>query len=137
MAQMILSSVGTAIGGPIGGWIGRTVGRQIDRAVTSALTPGKAVGRRLTGLQLNTTAEGEPLPAGYGRVRLGGQIIWAARFLEHRVQTSSGGGKSTSGAGSSSNTYRYTYSLSFAWGRGRWTGSAASGRTGSCWTPPA
>ena len=118
MAQMILSSVGTAIGGPIGGWIGRTVGRQIDRAVTSALTPGKAVGRRLTGLQLNTTAEGEPLPAGYGRVRLGGQIIWAARFLEHRVQTSSGGGKSTSGAGSSSNTYRYTYSLSFAVGLG-------------------
>ena len=121
MAQMILSSVGTALGGPLGGLIGRSVGRQLDHqllsAATAALSPGKAVGRRLTGLQLNATAEGQPLPAGFGRVRLGGQILWAARFREHRVKTASGGGKSgsTSGGGA---TYRYSYSLSFAVGLG-------------------
>jgi GTA TIM-barrel-like domain/Putative phage tail protein len=125
MAQMILSSVGSAIAGPVGGWIGGTLGRRVDhqllRAAVAAVLPGKAVGRRLTGLQLNGVAEGQPLPAAYGRVRVGGQIIWAARFRERRVEQSSGGGKSNSlssalsGGGS---TYRYAYSLSFAVGLG-------------------
>ena len=125
MAQMILSSVGSAIAGPVGGWIGATVGRKLDhqllRAAVAAVLPGKAVGRRLTGLQLNGVAEGQPLPAAYGRVRVAGQIIWAARFRERRLEQSSGGGKSNalssalSGGGS---TYRYAYSLSFAVGLG-------------------
>jgi hypothetical protein len=122
MAQMILSSVGSAIGGPLGGLIGKTVGRQLDHQLLSAaagmLLPGRAVGRRLSGLQLNATAEGQPLPAGFGRVRLGGQILWAARFREHRVKASSGGGKSSSLSGGGGTTYRYSYSLSFAVGLG-------------------
>ena len=118
MAQMILSSVGSAVAGPVGGLIGRTLGRQIDRAAASVLLPGKAVGRRLSGLQLNATAEGQPLPAGFGRVRLGGQILWAARFRERRVDASSGGGKSSALSGSGGSSYRYAYSLSFAVGLG-------------------
>ena len=114
MAQMILTAVGTAIGGPIGGRIGSLIGGYVDKKVGAALTPAHAVGRQLAGLQLNTATEGAPIPLAFGRARVGGQIIWAARFKESRIDQSGGGGKSTGGGSSSGPTYRYAYSLSFA-----------------------
>eukprot|EP01037_Dinobryon_pediforme_P018395 gene18394-18664_t len=116
MAQVILTAVGTAIGGPVGGKIGAMIGGYIDKQVTAALTPAHAVGRQLAGLQLNTSTEGAPVPLAFGRARVGGQIIWAARFKESRIDQSGGGGKSTGGGSSSGPTYRYAYSLSFAVG---------------------
>jgi len=116
MAQMVLTAVGTAIGGPVGGKIGSLIGGYVDKKVKAALTPAHAVGRRLAGLQLNTSTEGAPIPLAFGRARIGGQIIWAARFKESRIDQSGGGGKSTGGGGSSAPTYRYAYSLSFAVG---------------------
>ena len=108
MAQVVLSAVGTALGGPIGGLIGRTVGAFIDQAAINALTPPRQVGRRLDGLQLQSTAEGSPMACVFGRDRTAGTIIWAARFKERRVEQSGGGGKG------GPSTFSYSYSLSFA-----------------------
>jgi hypothetical protein len=108
MAQVILSSVGSALGGPLGGAFGRLAGSLVDRAAIDALSPARQVGPRLAGLQLQSTAEGAPMACVFGRMRVTGQIIWAARFKERRIEQSSGGGKG------GPRTVSYAYSLSFA-----------------------
>ncbi len=113
MAQIALTAAGQMIGGPAGAAIGRTLGAYVDNAIIASLTPDRAVGRRLTGVQLSNAAEGAPVPASFGRVRVGAQIIWAAQFKESRIDQSSSGGKGGGGG-----TYRYSYSLSFAVGLG-------------------
>jgi len=108
MAQVILSSVGTALGGPIGGALGKLAGSLVDRAAIEALTPARVVGRNLLGLQLNSTAEGAPMACAFGRVRAAGQIVWAANFKQKKVAVATGGGKG------GPNVETYSYSLSFA-----------------------
>ncbi len=110
MAHVILSAAGEAIGGPVGRTIGGRIGRAIDHAALNALKPDREVGRRLQGLQLTAVAEGEPIAAAFGRARVGGQVIWAARFKERRVA------RQTSGSKGGPTTYAYSYSLSFAIG---------------------
>ena len=106
MAQMILSSVGQAIGGPIGAVIGSTLGRVIDQRVISGLEPARQRGPRLEALKVQGTAEGAPMACVFGRARVTGQVIWAARFLEGRNTSSGGKG--------GPRTVEYDYSLSFA-----------------------
>lgn len=106
MSQMILGGVGQAIGGPIGAVIGSTLGRMIDQRVVSSLEPARQRGPRLETLKVQGTAEGAPLACVFGRARVTGQVIWAARFLEGR-RTSSGGKGGP-------RTVAYDYSLSFA-----------------------
>ena len=107
MAQMILSSVGAAIGGPIGGVAGAVLGGLVDQAAISALTPARQVGPRIPELRLTGAAEGAALPCVFGRARVGGQVIWAARFREKRIEGRVGGSKGQK-------TASYAYSLSFA-----------------------
>ncbi len=111
MAQVVLAAVGTAFAGPLGGIAGGLLGGIADRALVSALTPLRQVGGRLTGLELHSTSVGAPMAAVFGRARVAGQTIWAARFKEHRVEQTTGGGK-----GGGATTVSYTYSLSFAVG---------------------
>jgi len=106
MAQVILSSVGQAVGGPIGAVIGSTLGRAIDQRVISGLEPARQRGPRLEALKVQGTAEGAPMVAAFGRARVTGQVIWAARFLEGR--------KTSSGGKGGPRTVAYDYSLSFA-----------------------
>lgn len=108
MAQVILSSVGGQIGGPIGQMIGSAAGAQIDRAAIQSLAPTRQIGPRLDQLRVQGTSEGAPIPVAFGRVRVVGQIIWAARFRESRHEARAGKG----GPG----TVDYGYSLSFAVG---------------------
>lgn len=108
MAQVILSSVGGQIGGPIGQMIGSAVGAQIDRAAIQSLTPPRQIGPRLDQLRVQGAAEGAPIPAAFGRVRVVGQVIWAARFREQRTTGRAGKG--------GPRTVDYGYSLSFAVG---------------------
>ncbi len=68
-------------------------------------------GPRQADLQIQTSTEGSPIPIVYGRMRLAGQLIWAARFKETSVTRSSGGGK-----GGGPKTTEYSYSVSFAVG---------------------
>ena len=106
MAQMILGGVGQAFGGPIGAVIGATLGRTIDQRVISGLEPARRRGPRLETLKVQGTAEGAPMACVFGRARVTGQVIWAARFLEGRNTSSGGKG--------GPRTVEYDYSLSFA-----------------------
>jgi len=106
LAQVVLSAVGQSVGGPIGRVIGSTLGRAIDNRVVGSLGPARQVGPRLETLKVQGTAEGAPMACVFGRARVTGQVIWAARFLE---------GKSKGRAGKGGpKTVDYVYSLSFA-----------------------
>jgi hypothetical protein len=107
MAQVVLSSVGAALGGPVGGAIGSVVGGSLDRAAINALKPARQVGPRLDGLRVTSTAEGAPMAAVFGRARVAGQVIWAARFSERAIEGRSGGKGGT-------RTVSHAYALSFA-----------------------
>ena len=108
MAQVILSSIGRALGGRIGAAIGNTIGSALDRAALASLQPARQAGPRLRELQLMSAAEGAPMAAVFGRARVAGQVIWAARFKERRIERQAGGGKG------GPKTVEYRYSLSFA-----------------------
>ena len=107
MAQVILSSVGSALGGPLGGAIGAAIGGAIDSAVLNSLAPARQVGPRIPQLRITGAAESAAIPCVLGRARVGGQVIWAARFRERRIEGRVGGGKGP-------RTAAYAYSLSFA-----------------------
>lgn len=109
MAQVILSAVGSALAGPIGGAIGFSIGQAIDNAVINGLAPDRHVGPRIPMLRLSGAAEGAPMAAVFGRVRVAGQVIWAARFKERWVDVQGGGG-----GGKGPRTTSAAYSLSFA-----------------------
>ena len=121
MATILLSAVGAGLGAGFGGTVlglsgavigravGATLGRVIDQrlmgAGSEAVETGKVERFRLTG-----ASEGAPISRLFGRMRVGGQIIWASRFLES-VATS-GGGKGTPRP--STTTFSYSVSLAIA-----------------------
>ncbi|WP_296176536.1 glycoside hydrolase/phage tail family protein [uncultured Brevundimonas sp.] len=106
MAQVVLSNLGQHFGGPIGSFIGSIVGRMIDDRVIGSLSPARQKGPRLEALSLQSSADGAPMACVFGRARVAGQVIWAARFLEKRHERSGGKG--------GQRTVEYAYSLSFA-----------------------
>lgn len=106
MAQVILTSVGQSVGGPIGAFIGSTLGRAIDQRAIASLEPARQKGPRLETLRVQGTAEGTPMACVFGRARVTGQVIWAARFQEGRTTRSAGKG--------GPRTVEYDYALSFA-----------------------
>ena len=108
MAQVTLTAIGSAVGGEAGAAIGSAVGAMVDRAAIDGLKPARQVGPRLSGVHVSSAAEGAPIPAVFGRGRIGGQVIWAARFRERRVERRTGGGKG------GPRTEEAAYSLSFA-----------------------
>lgn len=120
MATIVLSAVGAAAGASFGGSvfgigaaaIGRAVGASLGRVVDQSLlgAGGDPVETgRVDRFRLTGAGEGEPVPRLYGRHRLGGQVIWASRFIE--TVTRSGGGK---GAPSRPNVDSYSYAVSLA-----------------------
>jgi hypothetical protein len=123
MAELILSSAGHALGaslpgvfGTIGAALGRIGGAYLGRSIDQALfgTSRTIEGARLSDLHLQASTEGASMPRVFGRVRIAGQVIWAARFKEHvSVDEILQGGK---GGAPSTKVKNYTYSLSFAVG---------------------
>lgn len=121
MATILLSAAGAALGSSVGGTvlglssavIGRAVGATLGRALDQRLMgqgsqvveTGKVERFRITG-----ASEGTPIGQVYGRMRVGGQIIWATRFRE-TVRTESTGGK---GAPKGPEVRSYSYSISLA-----------------------
>lgn len=105
MAQVILGGIGGAIGGSAGRLIGGLAGRALENSLVGSLTPPRE-GPRIDGLRVQSSAEGAGLAFAVGRNRVAGQVIWAARFRERRVE--SGGGKG------GPERRDYAYSLSFA-----------------------
>ena len=120
MATVVLSAAGAAIGGSIGGTVAGLGAAAIGRAVGA--TVGRVIDQKLLGqgsdaveqgkidrFRLSNASEGAAIAQVYGRVRLGGQIIWASDFLE--TSQTSGGGK---GAPAQPQTTTYSYSVSLA-----------------------
>jgi hypothetical protein len=102
----ILGAVGSAIGGAfggailgfsgaaIGGFIGSTIGSVVDSWIVSSLAPAQRIeGARLDSLRITSSTEGAVIPRLFGRMRIGGNIIWATDFREEVNTTSQGGGK--------------------------------------------
>ncbi|NLH80713.1 MAG: hypothetical protein GX458_07715, partial [Phyllobacteriaceae bacterium] len=109
MATLLLAAAGASLGGALGGVgigaaigqaIGGVAGAMIDRALIRSGT--SLTGSRLSDLDVQSSTEGEPIPRVYGRVRIAGQVIWATRFEEEAVESSSGGK-----GGVSTTSYRY------------------------------
>lgn len=120
MATILLSAAGAAIGGSVGGTLAGLSSVAVGRAVGATL--GRVIDQRLLGegaqavetgrvdrFRLTKTGEGEAITQLYGRMRLGGQVIWASDFAE--TTTGTGGGK---GAPSKPQTTEYSYSVSLA-----------------------
>lgn len=118
MATIILGAVGASVGAGFGGALGlggavlgralgATLGQTFDQRLLGAgsavVESGKVDRFRLTG-----ASEGTALGRVWGRMRVGGQVIWSSSFAEH-VSTSGGSGK-----GSGPKVSEYTYSVSIA-----------------------
>nr|WP_249200756.1 glycoside hydrolase TIM-barrel-like domain-containing protein [Thetidibacter halocola] len=125
MATLVLGAVGTAIGGSIGGailgvsaatiggFVGSALGSVVDSWIVSSLTPAQRIeGARLESLRITSSTEGAVIPRLYGRMRIGGNIIWATDFRERKKTTTQGGGKG--GGGQKVKTTEYLYYASFA-----------------------
>ncbi|MCB1332328.1 MAG: glycoside hydrolase/phage tail family protein [Roseivivax sp.] len=121
MATILLSAAGAAIGSSIGGTVlglsatavGRFVGASIGRAIDQRLLGQGAEAvetGRLDRLRLTGAGEGRPVARVWGRMRVGGHVIWATEFAEH-VSESGGGGK---GGPPQPKVRRYSYSVSLA-----------------------
>ena len=120
MATILFSAAGAAVGGSIGGTlaglssvaVGRAVGATLGRVVDQKIlgSGGQAVeSGKVDRFRLTSAGEGDPITQLYGRLRIGGQVIWASDFEE--VTTTSGGGK---GGGSKPETTEYSYSVNVA-----------------------
>jgi hypothetical protein len=123
MATILLSAAGAAAGSAAGGtllglsmatvgrYVGASVGRVIDQSLLGSGSDIVETGRvdrfRFTG-----AGEGDAILRSYGRMRIGGQVIWASQFLEH-VQTTSGGSKGGSSK-PDTNSFHYTVNLAVA-----------------------
>ena len=119
MATILLSAAGAALGSGFGGTVLGLSGAVIGRAVGATL--GRAIDQRLLGrgsapvevgrverFRVMAAGEGQPVAQVWGRVRLGGQVIWASRFQED--VTAVRGGKGVSRP----KTLEYSYSVSLA-----------------------
>lgn len=99
MASLVLGVVGRAVLGPVGGIAGTLLGGLIDSQVAS----NRRSPVRTAAPELQAASYGEPIAVVRGRMRLSGNIIWAAPVRE----TAARGGKRSASRGSS-------YSASFA-----------------------
>lgn len=124
MATLVLGLAGQAIGASIGGGllgisaatiggaIGTMAGSVVDSWTVGSLQPDQRYeGARLDSLRVTSATEGTTIPRVFGRMRLGGNIIWATDFAEHVSTSTQGGGK---GGGPKVTTTEYSYSASFA-----------------------
>lgn len=111
------STLGGTLGGALGAALGGSFGAMIDRAWMGGGQKLK-VGPRLTTLSGVTASEGAPIPRVYGRVRLGGQVIWATEFEEEQTiqKTGKTGGKATGGSATTGKTLTYAYYANVAIG---------------------
>ena len=118
MGELILSQAGAAAGAAFlpnglalgglqlsGGALGGALGSLAGRAIQTALTPA-VEGPRIETLHVMQAHEGAGMANVYGRMRVGGQLVWASRFREKRRERKAGKG--------GPKVADYTYSVSFA-----------------------
>lgn len=124
MAQLILSAASAVGKAGIGTILARTVASTAAAyaagfAERLLFGPKKRTveGPRLESFQIQASTEGAGVTRLWGRARVAGQLIWAARFKETVAETTeSAGGKGGRLAASKTTVREYLYSLSFAVG---------------------
>ncbi len=62
-----------------------------SRAISSLLAKRRDTGARLEELHVLSSTDGAPMPIPFGRVRLGGQVIWVDQPVEHTTNSRAGG----------------------------------------------
>ena len=125
MAQIVLAEAGAALGRQLlpqglaflgaqvsGAGLGRSLG-SLAGGLLDARLAAPVEGPRVKTLPVMESREGVGIPSVYGRMRVAGQVIWAARFREHKTTQSTG-----SKGGPHVTTYDYTVSLAVALGEG-------------------
>jgi hypothetical protein len=135
MASIILAAAGSSIGGAVGGTflgisaatiggaVGSLAGAAIDSWLVASMAPTQRIaGQRLDTLQITSSTEGAVIPRVYGRMRVGGNIIWATDFREETRTTEQGGGKGGGGGGTEVTEYFYFASFAVALCEGPITG---------------
>ncbi|MEL7109549.1 MAG: glycoside hydrolase/phage tail family protein [Pseudomonadota bacterium] len=124
MGEIVLSRVGQIAGSALlpnglnifglplsGEMIGGALGRYAGRAIDAAILPDTEAAR-IKSLQVMESREGAALPKVYGRMRVGGQVIWASRFKERSRERQAGKG------GPKYIDYEYSISFAVALGQG-------------------
>ncbi len=121
MATILLSAAGAALGSGFGGTVlglsgavigravGATIGQTIDQRILGAGSEPIETGR-VDRFQLTGASDGAPIQRVWGRMRVGGQVIWATRFQANA--TRSGGSKGAPRPATT--TFSYTLSLAIA-----------------------
>ena len=96
-----------ALGAAAGAGMGNAIGGMFFRPQVAGMLP-------LQDRQVSSSADGSPIPYGYGRGRLAGQVIWSPGIEYHTV-----GDSSSKGAGQPTGlSYFYLASFAAAWGEG-------------------
>jgi hypothetical protein len=132
LATLALAAVGAGIGGAllpsgigilgatltgaaIGSQVGALAGSVIDQSLFGASGQRRRVdGPRLSDLHVTASTEGTAIPRVYGRVRLGGQVIWAADIEEQATTSEARGAPKGGGTGGGAKTTTYSYFATFA-----------------------
>ncbi len=122
MATLLLrsagSAVGTLLGGPIGGLIGGAIGAVggsvVDSLLVNALTPRKKA-PQLDAIAVTSSNEGTVVRQLWGRMRLGGNVIWTTQFQTYDSTDHTGSGK---GFGNTAKTTHYLLSFAVAFCEG-------------------
>lgn len=124
MATLVLAAAGSAIGSAFGGGtilgmtgavigraVGATMGQVIDRGLFSSGSDPVRTGK-IDRLRLTGASEGAQIARIWGRVRIGGQVIWASQYKEHLERGHArAGGK---GAPAAPEIEQFNYSVSLA-----------------------
>ena len=125
MATILLSAAGAALGSSLGGsvlglsmtavgrFIGAGLGRAVDQRLMGAGSETVETGR-IERFRLAGAGEGAAIPQVWGRMRVGGQVIWATEFTEHVRKEKVGGGKGTPSSTTTVKQYSYSVSLALA-----------------------
>ncbi len=135
MATILLSVAGAALGSAVGGsflglsmtavgrFIGAGLGRALDQRLMGAGSETVETGR-IERFRLAGAGEGAAVPQVWGRMRVGGQVIWATEFTEHvrKQKVSGGGGKGSPRSETTVKSYSYSVSLALALCEGEITG---------------
>ena len=120
MARLALSQIGARVGASLlpggipgtgisGAELGRNLGAYAGTRIDQALAGPVAEGPRLDGLTVMESREGAGVARVFGKMRIGGQVIWATH-LKERSNNRPVGGKG------GPTVTEYSYSISFAVG---------------------
>ncbi|MAI90414.1 glycoside hydrolase/phage tail family protein [Ponticaulis sp.] len=120
MAQLVFAEAGARLGAAFlpngfdflglslsGAQLGAALGGVAGRALDGALAGSVGEVGQISGLTIMESREGTPIPKVFGRMRVGGQVIWATHLKERKSD------RSVSGKGGPSIT-EYSYTISFA-----------------------